>query len=255
MDVVPQEVFRWARVVAYPHGDRELLQRRFTELRLLGVTQLLEEGRVDIYGLRVLGKGTVGLVVKAVYVDGSTVAVKIRRTDASRDSLLREAEILKFVNKVGVGPRLRAASRNMLVWDYLDAVQFEEWIASRPSREVCHVLLELLHQLWLLDRLGVAHNELSRPTEHVLVTKEGKPVLVDFESASLNKFRANISQFLSFLLNEHSRVAGILREKVPLKVAREELVTVLRNYKKGLATLEDVSEILLCPENSTLSPQ
>ncbi|MEZ0345431.1 MAG: serine/threonine protein kinase [Infirmifilum sp.] len=238
------EIFEWSRIITYPFYSWEDFVSRAVELQLLGVKRLFQEGKVEVFGKRVLGKGTVGIVVKAQFVDGTLVSVKIRRSDASRSSLLHEARILLKVNSVGVGPRLVAYSRNYLIWRFVNGVPIEAWITKCSSQELRQTLKLILEQLWILDQIGIAHNELSRFKEHVLVQNDGKPVIIDFESSTENKYRTNIPQFLGFLLNERSLTSKITREKLSIEVARDKLITILRSYKRGIATIKDILTLI-----------
>jgi len=244
LDSVFKEVHGWSRVLVYPSLDAEATVRRVVEMKLLGVRRLIEEGRVDIFGKKVLGKGTVGIVVKAVFSGGLYVAVKIRRTDASRETLLKEARILRLVNSVKVGPPLRAFSRNFLVWDYVDGMPLDEWAITASASELRRVIRLVLEQLWRLDTIGVSHNELSRFKDHILVGKNGTPVIVDFESATTGKYYSNLPQFLSFLLNEKSKIAEIVLSKLSFTAKRDELIDALRCYKKGATGIEDILSLL-----------
>jgi putative serine/threonine protein kinase len=244
LDLLLEEIREWAQIITYPVPYSEELFRRVTEFRMLGIKRFIEEGGVEVLGKRVLGKGTVGIVVRAEFIGGTSVAVKIRRLDASRPTLLREARILHKINALNVGPRLIAASRNFLVWKFVEGVPLDEWILKSSATEIRLTFSLILSQLWTLDRIGVAHNELSRFKDHILVQRDGTPVIIDFESSSENKFASNIPQFLGFLLNENSRLARILYEKLGVKKSREEIVQTLRNYKKGRASLYDIYALL-----------
>ncbi|MEM3136970.1 MAG: hypothetical protein QW760_00445 [Thermofilaceae archaeon] len=69
-------------------------RQRLVELNMLGVDKLMFEGPVEINGVHVIAKGTTGVVVKGVRKD-QKVAIKIRRVDANRQSLLSEATKLR----------------------------------------------------------------------------------------------------------------------------------------------------------------
>ncbi|ABL77776.1 putative serine/threonine protein kinase [Thermofilum pendens Hrk 5] len=214
--------------------DPECAVQRAVELSMLGVHSLCLVGSVELGSLRVIGKGTTSLVVKGLARSG-VVAVKIRRTDANRVSLLREARILESVKELGVGPRIRCASRNFLVWDFINGVDFAEWVEKVASREELETVLEkLLTKLFLLDQHGIVHAELSQPSNHILVDLERlEPVLVDFESASLDSQKSNLTQFMGFLVNKGNPLSEKLRKSLglddPLKI--ENLKKLLKAYK------------------------
>lgn len=231
MDVVHPRLSERCLILCYPSPTRECCQQRLTEMKLLGVVEIVEGGDAEVRGVRVVGKGTSSLVVKGRLADGREVAVKVRRVDSRRESLLWEAEALKTANKVGVGPRLYAYSRNFIVREYVEGVPIQIFAERNCGEPVRLVLVKLAQQLVLLDSIGLAHNELSRFEDHVLVKeKELQPVIIDFESATFNPNRSNLTQFFSFLLKTGegystlSRCAGI-------QLPREALRGLLRRYK------------------------
>ncbi len=221
---------RWCLILCYPTPSRECCVQRMTEMRLLGVSHLLEGGATEIQGIRVVGKGVSSVVVKGVLFDGRVAALKVRRQDSRRESLLGEAAALAEANKVGVGPRLYAFSRNILVREYVEGVPLREF-ASRGDRESLRIVLsELARQLARLDSVGLAHNELARFEDHVLVVEEKLlPVIIDFESATFNPRRSNVTQFFSFLLRRGAY--GELKSSLGVGLPEESLRALLRSYK------------------------
>lgn len=215
-------------ILCYPWPSEECFIRRLVEARLLGIRYFVKSGRHKVKGIPIVGKGTTALVLAAEYLGGLKVAVKVRRIDANRRSLLSEAEILRLANRQGAGPPLIAASRNMVLWRFIDGKPFYEWLKSTDNvYEVKNVLRKLLIQLYSLDKAGIAHNELSRPGEHILV-EGGSPYVIDFESATLNSRRSNVTQFLSILIRE-DYLSAKLRNM--LKIDKNNIINALREYK------------------------
>ena len=60
------DLAKWGRALCYPRPSEAELQARLRQLEELGVEELVERGRVVIDGVRVLGKGCVGIVIEAV---------------------------------------------------------------------------------------------------------------------------------------------------------------------------------------------
>ena len=162
------------------------------ELRALGVTELIEGGPTTLFGRRVLGKGQNAVVIRCRHetAEGEW-ACKLRRRDASRPSLLWEGYILRLVNGVGVGPRLLTFSRNVIVM---------EEVLGKPLNESLNpdIARRLLEQARRLDVLGISHNELGRGGRHVVV-RGGEPIILDFESATINGSRSNVLQLINAL--------------------------------------------------------
>lgn len=219
---------RQLSVLTYPVPEREEAARRLVELALLGVDELVFEGRVELWGLRVVAKGTVGIVVRGRRL-GVDVAVKVRRLDANRGSLLEEAEKLRLANSVGVGPRLLAASKNFLVWKYVEGTPLEEWGLGASEGELRAVVEGLIRQALALDGIGLVHQELSRLGDHVLVTPGPSVVIFDFETASLASRRSNVTQVIQGLLLRDTALAARVRRV--LGVTKEDVLRIVREYK------------------------
>ncbi len=220
-----------AFILCYPTPTTSCLNKRVVEASLLRVRRLLRQGKTLINGVPVVGKGTTAIVVAAEHVRGVLAALKIRRLDSNRPSMLREAYILRLANTVGVGPLFLAASKNLLLWRLVRGVSLLEWLKSRKDpEEVKKLFVQLLYQLYLLDKTGIVHTELSRPSGHILV-ENGKPVVLDFESASLTSKKSNVTQFLSLLLR-NTEYSIILRSYIPELPDRGKLREILRQYKR-----------------------
>jgi|GEM_PF-547686 putative serine/threonine protein kinase len=236
-------------ILCYPQGDLQCAIQRAVELNMLGVRELCLEGETEISGKRIIGKGTTSLVVKGVYLS-YYVAVKTRRCDSNRVSLLHEAKILEKIKGLNIGPELLAASRNFLVWKFIDGVDFADWIRGVDSQEILReVLCKILYKLYLLDKLGISHNELSKPFNHIIIAvAQREPYIVDFESASTSSGRSNLTQFLGFLLGGQARLPDKL--VTYLKVDREKLSDIkqyLKEYKvkRDFASVAKITELLL----------
>lgn len=220
---------RYLYILTYPSVSLNAARQRLVELNMLGVDKLMFEGPVEINGVHVIAKGTTGVVVKGVRKD-QKVAIKIRRVDANRQSLLSEATKLRLANTVGIGPRLLAASRNFLVWSFVEGIELEEWIPQADAKDVRKVVRELFRQAIILDSLGLIHQELSRVGNHVMVTPGLQPVIFDFETASLSSSRSNLTQLVNALLIRES----LISEKVQraFNVKRDYILQIIKVYKK-----------------------
>lgn len=169
----------------------------YRQLRDLGLT-LVEGGDVELNGVRVVGKGTNSVVFLCRPNYGDVLlACKVRRGDSTRQSLAAEGQILHLANLVGVGPRLYVYSRDIVAYHYVDGVFIDEWWRDADREDKRRLVEELLVQAYRLDKAGISHNELSRLSRHVLVSR-GAPVIIDFESASLGGGK-NVTQIVSGL--------------------------------------------------------
>jgi len=163
--------------------------RQLRELEL----ELLPGGALLHNGVYVVGKGTNSVVFRCKpRVGNLQLACKIRRGDSTRSSLALEGQYLHLANTVGVGPRLYTYSKDVLAYRFINGVDIATWWKSATPEKRRSLVQDLLTQTFLLDEIGLSHNELARLRDHVLV-EEDKPVIMDFESASLGKSR-NVTQ-------------------------------------------------------------
>jgi len=226
----------YGRILCYPRFDDAELRNRVAELKSLGVTTVELTGLKRIENLPVLGKGCVSVVVLARNTLGRC-ALKIRRTDSNRSTMEREAEMLRIANSAGAGPRLHTASKNFLLIDYIEGILFPEWVKTLKGkgkkRSLQVAILGILETCFKLDRVGLDHGELSRAPKHIIVTAEGKPVLLDFETASVKRKPSNLTSVCQYLFigsEVSKRVRKIIGE-MDLRL----LIEALREYKQEMS--------------------
>jgi putative serine/threonine protein kinase len=222
----------YASVICYPRSNPAMIQKRIDELQQLGVKALEFVGKTSASNVPILGKGYVGVVVIA-HVRGQRAALKMRRIDSDRVSLEREAELLVRANKVSVGPKFLAASKDFLLMQLVDGDLFEDWLQIHEDREpIRKVLVDILEQCWRLDEASLDHGELSRAPKHLLVDRTEKAFIVDFETASVERKVINVTSVCQFLFMGNSQAVKTL-VKVFGEKNRSELVSALKSYKKN----------------------
>jgi putative serine/threonine protein kinase len=232
----------YASALCYPKVNEAELQSRLEELREHGVKAVEFAGKTSAFNVAVLGKGFVGIVVIA-HLDGQRAALKIRRVDADRLGLQREAQMLAKANSVQVGPPLVSVSKNFLLMQFIDGAVLPDWLdAHKEKKPLRNVLNDILEQCWRLDNLGLDHGELSKAPKHLIVNKTQKPFIVDFETASLNRKPANVTSVCQFLFTSCGAVTKAVAEVLGER-NREEIIWALRLYKKD-RTRENFGRVL-----------
>lgn len=112
------------------------------------------------------------------------VALKVPRTDAGRRGLGREIEILSQARHPHlVGMREADPGGEWLALDRIPGAQIDQWAQSRSIDEVVDLALQLIEVLRFLHGRGVVHGDLK--PSNVIVTPEGKAVLIDLGVATL----------------------------------------------------------------------
>jgi putative serine/threonine protein kinase len=227
---------QYGRVICYPRYDLRELKRRVKELEKLGVKAVEFAGGKTAFDVPVLGKGCVGIVVLALTNRGK-VALKVRRVDADRAGMQREAEMLRKANAVDVGPCLLDTSENFLLMEFVDGTLLPQWVKIVKGRgtrsRIRRVLREVLEQCWRLDESGLDHGELSRAPKHVIVDSSDNPCIVDFETASIHRRVSNVTSICQYLFIG-SQAAKAIKRKLG-EIDREELIKALRTYKQQRA--------------------
>lgn len=249
-EIVPVEGLNqdpYRQLLAYPTPFPEEVKTRISQLRELGITSLDFHGPLRMGKLSVLGKGVVGLVFSG-FADRKQVAVKIRRVDSRRPSMSHEANMIETANKTGIGPRLLGSSKDILEMQFIQGQTLPPWIACQKGKgtraRVRTTFKSLFEQCVKLDAYGLDHGELSRAHKNVIVSPQGVPWILDFESASLMRRVNNFTSIVQYLFLSGRFARHVLRVLGPM--SRDELVKNLRLYKAGQTNdaFDAVSEML-----------
>jgi putative serine/threonine protein kinase len=191
----------YIQILTYPRISLREAKPRVRQLRELGVEELVFEGHTRIGRLGILGLGTVGVVVKARAAD-RLCALKIRRTDANRPNMEEEVRVATLANRVGIGPDVFSHSRDMILMKLLESQEIADWLKARSGRgrrdEVRAVVHSLLNQCRKLDIMGIDHGQLSNLRKHAVIA-EGRPWLIDFESAGTARKPRNVTTAAQYL--------------------------------------------------------
>ncbi len=149
---------------------------------------------------------------------GKKLALKVEKAKSPRIEMARkEAEFLRLANSTGIGPRLADfdLKQHCILMEFVDGTRFCDWVeAVKSKRALESFLKELFIQLKKLDALGLDHGQLGGSAKNILVRKRNsKPVIVDFEKASVSRKTHNLSQFLGeFFYNKRSRIGKKMKK-------------------------------------------
>ncbi len=232
----------YSLILGYPRATKSELAKRLVELKKHGISSVSFEGQTILNNIPVLGKGYVGVVVLSKK-GKKDVAVKIRRTDSSRDELKSEAKLLKLANQVDVGPNLIDGSKNFIVMEYLEGKKISDWIEELKGRgsakKLKSVIRKVLEDCYKLDSIHLDHGELSYIHKHVIVGKV--PCIIDFESASTNRRISNVTSATQSIFIG-SALSTVVKKiiKIPDK---KKLIGPLKKYKHE-PTRKNFDEIL-----------
>lgn len=240
-------------VLCYPGTDLSSFQSRVSQLKSLGVKELILEGESKIGKYGIVGRGCVSTVVKArLASESDVIALKLRRIDANRSDMSHDFELQKFANSFGVGPRAIALSRDLFAMEFVGSVKLGKYCQSLRARSSKRYLRSMirnaLEQCYLLDMHGLDHGELSNPTKHVLIrTDSAQPVeteIIDYESASRNRRVCNLTSVAQFFLLGGWQSVKV-KKILGTNASKDELLLILRAYKKE-PNKESLEKLFYC---------
>lgn len=225
----------YLNVLTYPKPSLPKAKVRMKQLRSLGVESVTFTGRTKIGRLGLVGIGTVSLVVRAE-IDGETYALKIRRSDANRETMDNEYRLTQVANRIGVGAFAYKATRDFMVMqlvegeDLHDHLKMMNGVGTRARvREVVHVLL---NQCRKLDLINLDHGQLSDLRKHVIMAGD-VPYIIDFESGSMDRTPKNVTTCAQHLFIG-GRSAPLLKRLLGIR-SHEPTLKALRDYKREMS--------------------
>jgi len=217
------------KVICYPRSSDGEIKRRIKELKDLSINKIIFDGKTEINGLKVLGKGWVGIVIKTL-INNKIYVIKIRRVDSNRISMNNEVKLHKIANFYNIGPQIYFYSKNFIVMEYIKGEDISKWVSQIKyinEKQIKNILLNLLDQCFTMDINGLDHGELSNMKKHVIINNKAN--IIDFESASTKRRTSNVTSVCQYLFvgNKNS---SIIRKILKIK-SKSEIIKVLKKYK------------------------
>ena len=146
---------------------------------------------------RFLARGHKGVVYVAEGATGR-VAIKICRGGGAR----QEERWLRRCNDLGIGASLvrLGAEDECVVMEYVEGPSIGEALdGAVPPGVLFKALRDLLGQCARLDERGIDKREMNRCQKHVIVSREGKSTLLDFERCQESAKPCNVTGLAQYL--------------------------------------------------------
>jgi putative serine/threonine protein kinase len=132
-----------------------------------------------------------------VYKQGNVIIKTKREGSMAVGRLQNEAKWLKILNKHKIGPNFIKFENGKLFMGYVKGPVILEYCKDQSGKKVRVVLLDLLEQCYIMDKLKVNKYEMHKPVKHVIIKNE-KPVLIDFERCKKTLNPKNVTQVCQF---------------------------------------------------------
>ena len=172
--------------------------------------------------MEVYARGKRGIIYKQ-----GEVCVKTKNPRSSVDTLRNEARYLRILNKKGIGPGFIRFRKGKLYREFIKGVTIKDFLEKEESRKkIISVLKQVLEQCRIMDLMGINKNELTNPYKDILVTRNNKAVMIDFERCKQSKKPKNVTQFIQYIA-KNKEVLG----KKGLIINKRELRKAGKEYK------------------------
>jgi len=207
---------------------------------MLMVEILLSKADVEILwkNKKFLAKGKRGFIYFSE-LRGEKFAIKT--TNESSDALgtiLKEAQNNKTLNKIGVGPKFYYydEKRDFVIREFIEGERIFDWIELNKlgvgfRQNFWKIIDSILIQCRKMDGLGFNKYEMTNPHKDILITKDLRVFIIDFERCRFTNRPKNITQFCQFL------VKGTMQQvlsKFDIYLDRESLLLLAENYKQEM---------------------
>lgn len=200
-----------------------------------------------ITNIKKIAKGRRGLIYKTK-LKGKQIVIKKQRPESKAVGRIQnEAKWLKILNKKGIGPKFRFLNKDYFVYDYVEGTFLPLFIEKASKNDIKAILTEILRQCHILDKIKINKEEMHRPLRHILIDKNLKVTMIDFERTHKTDKPKNVNQFLQFL--KRNLVIKLLRKK-GFKYNRKQLQTLEKTYKKDVSekNLKEITKALFLPK-------
>ncbi len=156
-----------------------------------------EEIKEKIKNLEKIAEGWRGEVYKGEW-EGKIVAVKVAKRKEVEEAIKKEAKILEELKGIEGFPQIVMSGEDFVMYEFIEGELLGKFKGSRE--EFKNIVLQILDLAYLLDNKGIKKDEFAYLDKNVIIGKNGKVYLIDFERGNFSKRPSNIPQFLQFLV-------------------------------------------------------
>ncbi len=221
---IPIDIY--PKVLCYPYKGQKSCIDRIENIKEIGIEAIYSFGKTKIDRYNIVGKGHAGVVILARHRLYGVVALKIRRIDSKRLSLVDEAKLLEAIQQHGYAPSIYLYTDDFIVRDYVDGLTVEEFLKTVHDRKsVASLIKNLILAAYRLDQFNIDVGELSRPYRQVVLScgDPSKPFFIDLESGRYCLEPSNVTRIINFIVFGGME-GGSIRDVLGLDRDRVELL-------------------------------
>lgn len=221
--------------LCYPKLDHLNYYKRLCNLYSLDIKFVITGGETTLFGINILGKGSEGLVLKVEDYQNKVMALKIKRTDSCRLSMLHEFNCYKYSNRHGIGPKVYYSNDDLLLMELAEGKSILSWFLNSKLdlKLIRQVIVNVLTQCYILDTIHLDHGQLNRLNDHVIVSHDGfRCTVVDFESASVERMPSNFTSAFQGIFFK-GIISTQINKYLDYAHKKPEFMRLLHLYKKN----------------------
>lgn len=174
-----------------------------------------------------IAKGHRSLVYLTTFKGKKAIKKTERKDTQAINRIQNEIFWLKKLNKSKIGPKLYAFKDDYFICEYISGKRIIDFFENYENLK--KVIILILKQCRILDKLRVDKKEMSNPYKHIIVNRN-KPVMIDFERAKISLKPQNVTAFFHFLTSK--KIASILERK-NIKIDKERIKELSKKYKRS----------------------
>jgi len=131
---------------------------------------------------------------------------------------------IKKLNKYGIGPKLKEVKKDRFKYEFIEGPFILEYLSKNKDWKIIE---NVLRQCRIMDRMKMNKLEMHNPHKHIIINKNRKPVMIDFERAYSTDNPKNVTQFCQYLISKNFTTT------MNLKIDKKELIPIVKKYKKN----------------------
>lgn len=195
---------------------------------------LMELNKKNIKNIKRFARGHRGIIYTGE-LRNKKIAVKVERKDtAAKDRIKNEVKWLKILNKKNTGPKLiynKYNKNKFFIYNFIEGEFILDNFLKNNKKNIVKIIKNVFNQLYVMDKLKVNKEEMHHPVKHIIINKNNKPTLVDFERCHKTKKPKNVTQFCQFIISNN--VINILKNK-NIKINKNKIINNAKIYKKDI---------------------
>ncbi len=167
-----------------------------------------------------------------VYVQGKQIRKVPIKSSKESINIENEARFNKLLNKYKIAPKFVSYDKksDSFIREFIEGERIGDYFANHSKQEIISVIKQVFSQLLKMDELKINKFEMTNPYKHIIINKNNKPYLIDFERCRYTEQPKNVTQFLQYLSSKNLR--DILRKK-KIVFNKDKIVQLSKDYKKN----------------------